>query len=70
MRMTTGDLYRLASIFLPNSAENACSYACRAMVSMEAEGAHDRAQLWFLILVLLGDIEAGRIDPDARISIH
>jgi hypothetical protein len=40
------------------------------MASMEAEGAHDRAQLWFLILVLLGDIESGRVDPDARISIH
>jgi hypothetical protein len=70
MRMTTGDLYRLASDLSAEFGGNACNYACRAMVSMEAEGAHDRARLWFLILVLLGDIEAGRIDPDARISIH
>ena len=39
-------------------------------MTLEAEGRHDRAQFWFLMLVLLGDIHSGRIDPDARISIH
>jgi hypothetical protein len=39
-------------------------------MTLEAEGSHERAQFWFLMLVLLGDINSGRIDPDARISIH
>jgi hypothetical protein len=39
-------------------------------MTLEAEGAHERAQFWFVMLVLLGDINAGRIDPDAHISIH
>jgi hypothetical protein len=39
-------------------------------MTLEADGSHERAQFWFVMLVMLGDIQAGRIDPDARISIH
>jgi hypothetical protein len=48
----------------------ASDYASRAVMTLEAEGAHERAQFWFVMLVLLGDINSGRIDPDAHISIH
>jgi hypothetical protein len=70
MRMTTGDLYRLAGDLAEEHGAAASDYASRAVMALEAEGAHERAQFWFLMLVLLGDIKAGRIDPDARISIH
>jgi hypothetical protein len=39
-------------------------------MTLEAEGAHERAQFWFLMLVLLGDIHSGRVDPEQRITIH
>jgi hypothetical protein len=70
MRMTTGDLYRLAGDLAEEHGAAASDYASRAVMTLEAEGAHERAQFWFLMLVLLGDIKTGRIDPDARISIH
>ena len=41
-----------------------------ALNALEAEGAHERAQFWFVMLVLLGDINSGRINPDAHLSIH
>jgi len=39
-------------------------------MTLEAEGAHDRAQFWFLMLVLLADINSGRVDPEASITVH
>jgi len=70
MTMTTGDLYRLASDLAAEHGNRASEYASRAVVTLEAEGAHERAQFWFLMLILLGDINSGRVDPDARITIH
>ncbi len=70
MRLSTGDLYRLASDLAAEHGAAASDYASRAVMTLEAEGAHERAQFWFLMLVLLGDIKSGRIDPDACISIH
>ena len=70
MRITTGDLCRLASDLAAEHGKQACEYASLAVVTLEAEGAHERAQFWFLMLVLLGDINSGRLDPDARITIH
>ncbi|HVV29106.1 MAG TPA: hypothetical protein VHC40_14180 [Rhizomicrobium sp.] len=70
MNVTTGDLYRLASDLAAEHGPAAVDYAGRAMIALEAEGAHERAHFWFLMLVMLGDIQTGRIDPDARISIH
>jgi hypothetical protein len=68
--MSTGDLYRLASDLAQEHGPAACDYASRAVMTLEAEGAHERAQFWFLMLVLLGDIKSGRVDPDAFITIH
>ena len=70
MRMSTGDLYRLAGELAAEHGPAASDHVSRAMMTLEAEGSHERAQFWFLVLVMLGDINAGRIDPDARISIH
>lgn len=70
MTMTTGDLYRLAFDLAAEHGKEASEYASRAVMTLEAEGAHDRAQFWFLMLILLGDINSGRIDPDACITIH
>ncbi len=70
MRMSTGDLYRLASDLAAEHGAKATDYASRAVMTLEAEGAHERAQFWFLMLVLLGDIASGRVDPDRHISIH
>jgi hypothetical protein len=70
MAMTTGDLYRLAGDLAAEHGAKASDYASRAVMTLEAEGNRERAQFWFLMLVLLGDIHSGRVDPDARISIH
>ena len=67
---TTRDMYRLASDFADEFGDNASDYAYRAVVSFEAEGEGDRAYFWFLLLVMMGDIVAHRIDPDAGITIH
>jgi hypothetical protein len=70
MTMTTPDLYRLAGDLAAEHGSAASDYASRAVMTLEAEGAHERAQFWFLMLILLGDITSGRIDPDAHITIH
>jgi hypothetical protein len=70
MAMTTNDLYRLAGDLAAEHGKQASDYASRAVMTLEAEGSHERAQFWFLMLVLLGDIHSGRIDPEASISIH
>jgi hypothetical protein len=68
--MSTGDLYRLASDLAEEYGPAARDYASLAVMTLEAEGAHERARFWFLMLVLLSDINSGRIDPDAFITIH
>ena len=68
--LTTGDMYRLASDFAEEHGSNASDYAYRAVISFEAEGARERAYFWFLLLVMLGDIAAKRIQPGAAITIH
>jgi hypothetical protein len=70
MAMTTDDLYRLASDLAQEHGPNASDYASRAAVTLEAEGSHERAKFWFLMLVLLADIKSGRVDPEARITVH
>ena len=68
--LTTGDMYRLASDFADEHGNQASDYAYRAVISFEAEGEGERAYFWFLLLVMMGDIVAYRIDPDAAITIH
>ena len=68
--MSTDDLYRLAGDLAAEHGPAASDYASRAVMTLEAEGNHARAQFWFVMLVLLGDIHSGRVDPDSHISIH
>ncbi len=70
MKMTTGDLYRLAGDLAAEHGAAAADYASRAVMTLQAEGSHERAQFWFLMLIMLGDINSGRVDPDAFITIH
>jgi hypothetical protein len=70
MKMSTGDLYRLAGDLAAEHGKAASDFASRAVMTLEAEGAHERAQFWFLMLILVGDITSGRVDPDAYITIH
>ena len=70
MRMTTGDLYRLAGDLAAEHGPAASDYASRAVMTLEAEGSHERAQFWFLMLVMLGDIASHRIPPGSAITIH
>lgn len=68
--MSTGDLYRLAGDLAAEHGKAASDFASRAVMTLEAEGAHERAQFWFLMLILVGDVTSGRVDPDAYITIH
>ncbi|HEY8255481.1 MAG TPA: hypothetical protein VIG39_12615 [Rhizomicrobium sp.] len=70
MKMSTGDLYRLAGDLAAEHGAAASDFASRAVMTLEAEGAHERAQFWFLMLILVGDVTSGRVDPDAFITIH
>ena len=68
--LTISDMYRLASDFAEEHGNDACDYAYRAVVSVEAEGEGERAYFWFLLLVMMGDIVSRRIDPDGIITVH
>jgi hypothetical protein len=69
-RLTAGEILRLASDVAEEHGANACDYAYRAVVNFEAEGEGERAYLWFLLLVLLGDIASHRLNPDGALTIH
>jgi hypothetical protein len=68
--MRTGDLCQLAADIVAEHGEDAVRYARRATVTLESEGAHDRAKFWFAMSILLDDIVAQRIDPGRPIVIH
>jgi hypothetical protein len=70
MTMSTGDLYRLAGDLAAEHGPAASDYASRAVMTLEAEGNHARAKFWFVIMVMLGDIHTGRVDPEGHITIH
>ena len=70
MAMSTNDLCRLAGDLAAEHGAAASDYASRAVMTLEAEGNHARAQFWFVMMVLLADIKSGRVDPGQRISIH
>jgi hypothetical protein len=70
IHLTTGEIMRLASDFAEEHGKDACDYAYRAVVNFEAEGEGERAYLWFLMLIMLGDIASYRLNPDGPITIH
>jgi hypothetical protein len=68
--LTTGEIVRLASDFAEEHGADACDFAYRTVVSLEAEGEGERAYFWFLLLVMLGDIASHRLNPDGPLTIH
>jgi hypothetical protein len=68
--LTTVEIMRLASDFAEEHGKDACDYAYRAVVNFEAEGEGERAYLWFLMLIMLGDIASNRLNPDGPLTIH
>lgn len=68
--LTTPEIMRLASDFAEEHGADACDYAYRAVVCLEAEGEGERAYLWFLLLIMLGDIASHRLNPDGPLTIH
>ena len=68
--MRAGDLYHLAAEFAIEHGDDAPLYARRAVTTLQAEGAVERAGFWRLLAVLLDDIMIRHIDPDADITYH
>jgi hypothetical protein len=68
--MSTDDLYKLAADLANEHGLMALEYARRAVAAFDAQGITDRAEFWQLLSVLLDDIVAQRLDPDAPITIH
>lgn len=68
--LSTVEIMRLASDFAEEHGADACDFAYRAVVNFEAEGEAERAYLWFLMLVMLGDIASNRLNPDVPLTIH
>jgi len=70
MQISTDDMCRLAADFAEEYGTDALECARRAMIVFQAEGAHERAQFWFAVSVLVRDIAEFRLDPDAPQTIH
>lgn len=68
--METGDLCRLAADLAIEHGHGAVLVARQATVSLELAGEKERAQVWQSISVLLDDIFAQRLDPEAPIVIN
>jgi hypothetical protein len=68
--MRTGDLCQLAADLALEHGSDAADYARRAVITLEYEGEDERARFWFALSILLDDILAQRVDPDAPLVIH
>lgn len=68
--MRTGDLCQLAADLASEHGAEAAHMARRAFVELELGGEMERAYFWQSLSVLLDDIFAMRLDPDAPLVIH
>ena len=68
--MRTGDLCLLAADLAVEHGAGAILIARQATASFELAGETERAQVWQSLSVLLDDIFAQRLDPEAPIVIH
>ena len=68
--MSAEETCRLAAELNEEFGKLVTLVAERAIVSFEADGLIERAQIWRVLHAILGDIEAKRIDPYAPIAIH
>ena len=68
--MRTGDLCQLAADLASEHGAEAAQIARQTFMALELEGEMERAYFWQTLSVLLDDISAQRLDPDAPIVIH
>jgi hypothetical protein len=68
--MRTGDLCQLAADLALEHGAYAAELARRTIVALEFEGKTERAHFWQSLSVLIDDIFAQRLDPDAPLTIH
>ena len=68
--MSPAEALRLAAELNEEFGEVVSRVAERAIVTFEADGLVERAELWRALHALLGDIAAQRIDPYAPVAIH
>ena len=68
--MRAGDLCQLAADMAIEHGPMALEYARRATLQFQFEGRLDRAHFWFAMAVLLDDIAAHRLDPNAPVTFH
>jgi hypothetical protein len=68
--LSADELCRLAADFACEHGDDAMDVARRQVLSLEAEGALDRARFWLAMCVLLDDIAEHRIDPLLPQTVH
>ncbi len=70
MPISAQNLCRLAGELAAEHGVLALAYARRAYRTLDSEGETDRAQFWFMLSILVDDVMAHRIDPDAGPTIQ
>jgi hypothetical protein len=68
--MSAEEACRLAAELRDEFGDVVVLVAKRTIASLEADGCDERAEFWRALLAILGDIDAKRIDPYAKIAIH
>jgi hypothetical protein len=69
-QLSANDLCRLAADLSEEHGAQAMTYARRAVVTFEAEGAIDRARFWLTLCVILNDIEEYGLNPDMPVTLN
>ena len=64
------ELRHIAADLVFEHGDEAGNYARRVVADYQSRGAHDRAEFWVVLSVMLDDIAANRLDPEATITIH
>ncbi len=68
--MDVHDTCRLAAELAEEFGVDATEIAGRAAAVFAADGFEDRALVWRALQAILTDIDANRLDPYARITVH
>lgn len=69
-QLSATELCRLAADLKDEHGAEAMTFARRAVASLEAEGAVERAQFWITLCVLLNDINEYHLDADRPQTLH
>jgi hypothetical protein len=68
--LSAGDLCRLAADLADEHGDGALDVARRVLLAFEAEGAVERAQVWFMLCVFLADMAEYGLDPSRPVTLH